>query len=293
MQYDLAIAGAGPAGSVLAYLAAKAGLRVLLAEQSHFDQPRIGETAPPELKLLLEKLGLGYVLDATSREVPALVSVWGSSAPFERHHISSPYGGALHLDRRGFDGALARAANAAGADLRLASRVRLNAVCGGGHVVLFRDGGIAKARVAVVASGRRTAAAVLGGTRCFMDDQVAVSARFRSVSESRTIVEAIAGGWFYLATLPHDQTIAVFITRARAVPSDRATRREWWLRALARTRFIRAAVAGQPVPATLAVHDARGSFARTPAGKDWLAIGDARLAPDRCQVRGSCGPSKK
>src|SRR5262249_31502648 len=88
MRYDIAIAGAGPAGSALALLAAKAGLRVLLAERSQFERPRIGETAPPELRPLLARAGLAHVLNSECyREAPAVVSVWGSSIPHERHHI--------------------------------------------------------------------------------------------------------------------------------------------------------------------------------------------------------------
>jgi 2-polyprenyl-6-methoxyphenol hydroxylase-like FAD-dependent oxidoreductase len=56
--YDIAIAGAGPAGSVLALLAARARYRVLLVEKSHFDRPRFGETAPPELRPALTRVGL-------------------------------------------------------------------------------------------------------------------------------------------------------------------------------------------------------------------------------------------
>ena len=53
--YDIAIAGAGPAGSVLALLAARARYRVLLVEKSYFERPRFGETAPPELRQALTR----------------------------------------------------------------------------------------------------------------------------------------------------------------------------------------------------------------------------------------------
>ena len=78
-DYDLAIVGAGPAGSVLALLAARQGMRVLLAERSRFDRRTIGETVPPEIKPLLGKLGLAHVLEGTHREASAVMSVWGTS----------------------------------------------------------------------------------------------------------------------------------------------------------------------------------------------------------------------
>jgi flavin-dependent dehydrogenase len=288
LWYDIAIVGAGPAGSVLAFLAARAGLRVLVAERSRFDRPRIGETAPPELRPLLARLDLGHILHRTSREVPAVVSVWGSFAAAERHHIFSPYGDGVHLDRRAFDEGLARAASGAGADIRIGRSARFSSLSGGGYAVCLRGGETVEARLAVLACGRASTATEMTGTRCYLDDQIAVAARFvcRSGQEPRTIVEAIPGGWFYLAAMPDERMIAVFMTQAGAVPSDPAARRRWWLEALARTTVVRTALAGQPIPTCLSVHDARASYARTSAGKDWLAIGDARLAPDPLSGQG-------
>jgi len=62
--YDIIIAGAGPAGSVFALLAARARYRVLLVERSHFDRPRFGETAPPELRQALTRVGLERLAQA-------------------------------------------------------------------------------------------------------------------------------------------------------------------------------------------------------------------------------------
>src|SRR5262245_48698611 len=99
--YDIAIARAGPAGSVLAPLAARARYRVLLVERSHFNRPRFGETAPPELRQALTRVGLERLARAPfCREAPEVLSVWGSDEPWSRHHIFSPHGTALHPDRR-------------------------------------------------------------------------------------------------------------------------------------------------------------------------------------------------
>ena len=64
IDYDVAVAGAGPAGSVFALLAARAGYRVLLAERSSFEKPRFGETAPPELRAALTRIGLDHLARA-------------------------------------------------------------------------------------------------------------------------------------------------------------------------------------------------------------------------------------
>ena len=139
--YDITIAGAGPAGSVLALLAARARNRVLLIEKSQFDRPRFGETAPPELRQALTRVGLECLAKAPfCRDAPEILSVWGSNEPRSRHHIFSPYGAALHLDRRAFDEALAWAARDAGADLKLACVARFAAQPRGGYIVQLSTG---------------------------------------------------------------------------------------------------------------------------------------------------------
>jgi flavin-dependent dehydrogenase len=69
-----------------------------------------------------------------------VLSVWGSDKRRSRHHIFSPYGTALHLDRRAFDEALALAARDAGADLKLGCNARFTAQPGGGYMVQLSTG---------------------------------------------------------------------------------------------------------------------------------------------------------
>jgi 2-polyprenyl-6-methoxyphenol hydroxylase-like FAD-dependent oxidoreductase len=119
--------------------------------------------------------------------------------------------------------------------------------------------------------------------RRYLDDHVGVAAQFclsgRNV-DPRTLVEAVPGGWFYLAALPSDAVVVVLITSARLVPSARGARLRWWLEALARSALVRGALKGFRIPRALSVIDARASYACAGGGENWLAIGDARIAPD-------------
>ena len=288
--YDITIAGAGPAGSVLALLAARARYRVLLVEKSQFDRPRFGETAPPELRSALMRVGLEHLAQAPfCREAPEVLSVWGSDEPRSRHHIFSPYGTALHLDRRAFDEALALAALDAGADLRLGCAARFAAQPQGGYIVQLSTGNRVRTNAAIVATGRAGGGLGLPYLREYLDNNVAVAARLSSPGghlETRTMIEAVPGGWFYLAALPDKEVIAVFITLATLVPSERRVRLRWWLEALAQTTMVRNTLNGHHLPETLTVANARASFARSGAGDHWLAIGDARIAPDPLSGQG-------
>ena len=288
--YDIAIAGAGPAGSVLALLAARARYRVLLVEKSRFEKPRFGETAPPELRQALTRVGLERLAQAPfCREAPEVLSVWGSDEPWSRHHIFSPYGTALHLDRRAFDEALALAARDAGADLKLGCAARFAAQPRGGYIVQLSTGERIRAKAAILATGRAGGGLGLPYVRQYLDNNVAVAARFSSPAghlDPRTVIEAVPGGWFYLAALPGNEVIAVFITLATLVPSERRARLRWWLEAVAQTTVVRKALHGCRLPQTLSVANARASFALSGAGDSWLAVGDARIAPDPLSGQG-------
>jgi flavin-dependent dehydrogenase len=289
-EYDITVAGAGPAGSVLALLAARAHYRVLLVERARFDKPRFGETTPPELRRALTRVGLDYLAaEPFCRDAPEVLSVWGSDQPMSRHHIFSPYGPALHLDRRKFDEALALAARDAGADLKLGCSARFAAHGSAGFIVRLSSGECARSRMAILATGRAGGGCGLPYVRQYLDDQIAVAARFPSRPGSldrRTIIEAVPGGWFYLAALPDDAYIAVVVTLTTLVPSERGARLRWWLEALARTTVVRKALEGCRLPAVLRIANARASFARSGVGDGWFAVGDARIAPDPLSGQG-------
>jgi flavin-dependent dehydrogenase len=289
-DYDFAVAGAGPAGSVFALLAARAGYRVLLVERSHFERPRLGETAPPELRPALTRLGLDHLASPPyGRDSPELVSIWGRDNPATHNHILSPYGAALHLDRQKFDEALALAARDAGADLRLGCGVRFSPQTDGSQLVKLRGGGGLLANVAVLATGRNGSGAGLPYARCHLDDHVGVAAHFVADAnncEPRTLVEAVPGGWFYLSALPSGSSTAVLVTSNRLMPRGREPRLRWWLEALARTSLICPALQECRIPKSLSVCDARGSYANPGGGENWLAIGDARIAPDPLSGQG-------
>jgi flavin-dependent dehydrogenase len=57
--YDVCIVGAGPAGATCAYYLAKAGLKVILFDKSHFPRDKIcGDTIPPRVVPYLREMGV-------------------------------------------------------------------------------------------------------------------------------------------------------------------------------------------------------------------------------------------
>lgn len=118
-DFDVIIAGAGPAGSSAAIHLAHSGFRVLLVEQKKFPRPKLcGEFISPECVRHFQKLG---VADAMTCSAPSLIS---ETIFYSRHghHVTVPsswFGGhaALGLSRAVMDNVLLRRAQQCGVNV--------------------------------------------------------------------------------------------------------------------------------------------------------------------------------
>src|SRR6185437_12893095 len=118
-DFDVIIAGAGPAGSSAAIQLARSDLRVLLVEQKKFPRAKLcGEFISPECRRHFERLG---VAEAMANSDPASITetVFYSS---RGHHVTIPsswFGGpaALGLSRAVMDDVLLRRAQQCGVEV--------------------------------------------------------------------------------------------------------------------------------------------------------------------------------
>ena len=118
-NFDVIIAGAGPAGSSAAIHLARGGLHVLLVEQKKFPRPKLcGEFISPECEQHFQKLGVSEEMACSA---PSLISetVFYSS---RGHHVTVPsnwFGGsaALGLSRAVMDDVLLRRAQTCGVNV--------------------------------------------------------------------------------------------------------------------------------------------------------------------------------
>jgi len=110
-RYDVVVIGAGPAGSVAAYAAARQGLDVLLLDRATFPRFKVcGGCLNARALRTLERLGLG---DLPAEVLARPLKRLNLRAAGRRASLALP--GGVSVSRRRLDGALARRAERAGA----------------------------------------------------------------------------------------------------------------------------------------------------------------------------------
>ncbi len=300
--FDVAVVGAGPAGSATARRLAQRGWRVALLERTRFELPRVGESLAPDVQEPLRELGVWPEFMALA-PLPSwgTVSLWGEAVQQSYSHLISPYGCGWHVDRRAFDHMLAGSAAAAGAHLFEGTALQRS---------VYRDGGwrldttcssaeapaqaqTLRSRVLIDATGRRAQVARSQGAQRFVFDRlVGVAMRWagvNAVEESHLLVEAGLEGWWYSAPLPgaastgNAAMILMLMTDADLCAQLRLTGAERWQAILQSTRASRLRVGGAQAVSRPLVHCAHSQRMRREGaqpGGPWLTVGDAALAVD-------------
>ena len=160
MQYDVAIIGAGPAGSTCAALCAQAGRRVLLLERAVFPREKVcGDCLNPACWPVLDELGVA----GRVRGLPhaALAEVAFVSARGHALRIPLPLSahGEIAVPRRLLDAVLLDRARALGVTVQ--EDTALTALADGWQITTTR--GAFSARTLIAADGRNSTVARLLG----------------------------------------------------------------------------------------------------------------------------------
>ncbi|MFE7800509.1 tryptophan 7-halogenase [Nocardia sp. NPDC057440] len=284
LSVDVAIAGAGVAGSVAALIAARAGRSVALIHARPRRRNR-GETVPPEFRPLLEELGLWpEFLRSAPRECWSNHSCWGSAHPRERHYICHPYGCAWHLCLPAFEAELRAAATQQRVRLidghvtRAENRTEHAAL----HVETSDHAIRVDAAVVIDATGRSARVARgLGATRLNIDQTTSFAATCEPAGNAGvtdTLVEATDIGWWYSAPAT-DGLSVMLVTDTEVVDLGANGLGEQWVALLHRAPNTSARARAAADPA-IAVAAAGPSRLHPVAGPNWLAVGDAAATYD-------------
>ena len=285
-----------------ALVLARRGVQVVVLEPTVGRRDKAGETLPPSLRPLLHHLGLdeamqhdGHLRSHGNR------SFWGSYQPGENPFLANRYGTGWHVDRHRLELRLEAIARRAGAQWK---RLRVDRVAALGQrwrLELSRQSepGVPRRTESldvdflVDATGRPCRIARrLGARRLSYDRLMGVYASLISESpcpESYTLVEAVAGGWWYSANLAAGRLAVCFFCDADLMdrPLLRGDPRDWWSR-LRTTRATRRRVEeyGYRMRRKIRVLPAESSRLDTLMGERWIALGDAAAAYDPLSSHG-------
>jgi len=288
-MWDAIIAGAGPAGAVAAFVLARNGHRVLLADDVSSSAGKIGETLPGAAVHLLRALDLP-VPEAGGPHYPigGNLSSWSSDILIATDSLSDPAGPGWRLDRPRFDADLRSAALKAGATRRSARVCDLQRQSLS-WTVRFDDGSVEPARWIVDASGRRSALTRRLGIRRLKDLRVvalyAIGRIDCRLQLNRTIVEAVANGWWYAARLPSGEPIAGLHT-CRKEAGRLAGNLQAWQQAFQSTRHMADLLPHADFDHDIQAMDASSARLAQFSGEQWIACGDAAMSFDPISGQG-------
>jgi flavin-dependent dehydrogenase len=192
---------------------------------------------------------------------------------------------------------LASVAGDCGARVRLGSRLTACVASGSGlEVDYLRRGAIHKLRADFIvdATGRSSVLARQQGARRIRFDRlVGIAGMFgptasTSERDTRTLVEAAPGGWWYSAWLPQSRLIVAFMTDADLIPRRSNGCGAYWRSQLDRTVFTRSRLKHLTLQGPVRIVSACSEVLDRITGRNWVAIGDAAISVDPLSSQGIC-----
>jgi flavin-dependent dehydrogenase len=298
-DFNVAVIGAGPAGSAVAITVARRGFRVLLLDDDSHRTPKVGESLPPAASTVLQTLGVEAQLLITRHLLSSgIQSSWGSPFVRSTHFLRDPRGQGWHLDRATFDATLLGHASVQGAQVERNARVihakrtaraiwELTYLCAGESRTVTTPW-------VADCTGRQSWFASRQGAHRIHDDRLIAFVAFFPPHRAdhpasipmTTLIETVAHGWWYTVPLPKGGRVVVYLTDADSEQVRPASAKTGFLSLLKETHHVSQAVENHSSEIVLSATRANSSRLDRCWGPGWVAAGDASVSFDPLSSQG-------
>lgn len=292
-RVDIAIIGGGIAGAAAALTLAGRGRSVLVLAPPSKEGQRTGESLSPAAHALLRDLGLTEAF-ASGPHRPSHVTyaAWGTALLAQRNSIVHTEGPGHVIDRQAFERMLSEAVHRQG--VRTVSDSLGEATrAGEGWSLTLSGGERVEAGFVLDCSGRTAVFARRVARRRRADRLVAaydfVTQHDESVEPTpATLIEGVAGGWWYATLLPNRRLGLAFFTDPDLMPREVTRDAGAWRTLAAGTHFIQRWLdtAGYAIREPARLTSAGTAWLEPASGPGWAAAGDAAAAFDPLSSHG-------
>lgn len=302
-HFHCIVVGGGPAGSTIASLLSKSGLRVAMVLESK-TRRRVGETLPPEANPILKQIGFEDIV-REGAHIPCLgnTSLWGSTSPTTNDFIFNPYSHGWHLNRQRFDDDLALKAREDGVYVLDRARMKSFSSRRSGwqvEVHSSQEQNVFDCNWLVDATGRsRYVSRTLMVPVANLDRLVSLTAVFSgddhmSDSNGHTLLEARPDGWWYSCLLSKNERVFSWFSDAASGKSQRMMNPVVFEEQLTGSRLMSKLIRDFGYTCKLEPIARNASISRLTrfSGKHWLAVGDSAFTRDPLSSQGILGAIK-
>jgi flavin-dependent dehydrogenase len=273
-MFDVAVIGAGPAGSSCALRLAQFGFRVALVDKGDSTRQHVGESLPSSIRVVFSTLGLPVPREAIVARPPEHFVFWGEISGGRPSADAPGHENSFLVWRGPFDRFLAASAAKAEAVVIGGAVRRLRRTGDGFRIEGGRES--LNARFLIDASGRSGVFARSSRKKEQAFRTLAVTSHFQTEEETPpTLIEAFENGWVWSAPLQNglrDVTVMVDAPRGKG---DRSAMSELFACSLEKAPHASQLVAGASPRGGLRGIDSTPYRSGNVCGPDYLLVGDA------------------